>query len=273
MKKLLIVRAICVLLIAAAVGLYVYGIVVEGDAPTENLLRSVVIGLSGVSALMKTFPKRKPLNTYASAYAKELGEAFSDDLKKREALLEAVRLFDENKNPAALKALDSLKREARTKDEIYAVGIFTALCQEGMGLNQAAIATYEEIAAKGAGKSQLYSNLGILYAGADEPDKAAQSYMKAIELDPGNPLPHNNIANLMLRMGEYDGAAHAASNAIDLNPNQYQAWTVLAIVAGIQGDEERSEQCVRKAVECGQEEAALRRAITHYVNIAAAQEA
>ncbi|MBQ2930455.1 MAG: tetratricopeptide repeat protein [Clostridia bacterium] len=273
--KLTIIRVICVLLILAAVGLYVYGIVVNGDGPTDNLLRSVIIALSGVSALMKTFPKRRPLTTYANAFAKELGSAFAEDPKKRERLLEAVRLFDEDKNSAALKLLEELKLDARTRDEIYAVGLFTALCQKDLGLSAAAIATYEDTAAKGAESSQLYSNLGILY-GETDPDKAFSAYMKAIKLDPQNAMPHNNVAALLLRLGEYDGAGQAAANALEINPNQHQAWTTLAVVSAIQGDAERSEKCIRKAVECGQEEAALRRAITHYMNIAeqdAAEEA
>jgi len=274
--KLTIIRVIAVLLIIAAIGLYAYDVLVKGEKPTENLVRTAIIALSGVSALMKTFPKRRPLSQFAAAYQKELGSAFQEDGKKRETLLNAVRLYNEDKCSAALKVLDELRPDARTRDEIYAVGIFTALCQEGLGLNAAAITAYEDTAAKGAESSQLYSNLGILYANAGDADKAAEAYMKAIRLDPKNPLPHNNIANLMLQLGEYDGAAEAAANAINLNPSQYQAWTVLAIVAGIKEDKERCEQCVRKAVECGQDEAALRRAIAHYVNIAqqeAAQEA
>lgn len=37
MNKLLVIRIVCVLLIVAAVGLYVYGIVVNGDSPMDNL--------------------------------------------------------------------------------------------------------------------------------------------------------------------------------------------------------------------------------------------
>ena len=273
--KLTIIRVIAVLLIVMGVGLYAYGVLVNGEEPTKNLPRTLIICLSGVSALMKTFPKRRPLNQYASAFAKELGNAFADDTKKREKLLEAVRLFDEDKNRAALKVLDELRQDARTRDEIYAVGLFTALCQKDLGLSEAAIATYEDTAARSAESSQLYSNLGILY-GETDPKKAFSAYMKAIELDPQNAMPHNNVAALMLRLGEYDGAAQAAANAVEINPNQHQAWTTLAIVAAIKGDGERSEKCVRKAAECGQDEASLRRAITHYVNIAqqeAAQEA
>lgn len=265
--KLTVIRAIAVLLIVAVIGLWAYGVLVNGEDPTKNLLRTVVIALSGVSILLKTTPKRLPLSRLAEAYQKELGSAFQDDPQKREKLLEALRLYNEDKHPAALKALEALKLDARTRDEIYAVGLFTALCQEGLGLRDAAIAAYEETAAKGAESSQLYSNLGLLY-GEIDPEKAFAAYMKAIKLDPENPLPHNNVANLMLRLGEYEGAGEAAANAIERNPSQYQAWTVLAIVAAIQGDGERSEKCVGKAVACGQDESALRRAITHYVNIA-----
>lgn len=266
--KLNMIRAVCVLLIVAGLGLYIYGVTVNNEPFTENLGRTLIIVLSGVSALIKLTPKRRPLSDLATAYAKELGNAFADDPKKREALLGALRLFNEDKYPAAIKALDALRMEACTRDEIYAVGLFTALCQEGLGLKEAAAATYEETAAKGAPSGQLYSNLGLLYASMDEPIRAGEALLQAIKLDPENPVAHNNMANLLLRMGEYDDAGLAASNAIRLNPNQYQAWTVMAVVAGVKGDEEHMEKCVRKAVELGQDEGALRRAITHYVNIA-----
>ena len=259
--KVKIVRAIAVLLIVAAVALYAYGVVVKGDAPTQNLARTVIIGLSGLSALLKTMPKRTSLSKFATAYAKELGSAFSTDLRKRERLLGAIRLYNEDKFPAAIAELEKLQAEAVTQDEIYAVGLFTALCQE-------AIATYEGTADRGAGRSQLYSNLGTLYAGKGDPRKAAECYRKATELDPANPLPYNNLAHLLLQVGAYEDAAAAAGRAIDLNPGQYQAWTAMAIVAGVQGDAERQEECVRKAVACGQDEAGLRWAIARHVQIA-----
>ena len=120
--KLTIIRVIAVLLIVAAIGLYAYGVLVNGDKPPDNLLRTAIIALSGVSALMKTFPKRRALNEYASAFTKELGNAFADDMKKREKLLEAVRLFDEDKNNAALKVLDDLRQEARTQGRFRRIG-------------------------------------------------------------------------------------------------------------------------------------------------------
>ena len=70
-KKLMIIRVVCVLLIVAAVGLYIYGFVVKGDSPTDNLARSIVIALSGVSGLIKLAPKRRALSDYAQSCARE----------------------------------------------------------------------------------------------------------------------------------------------------------------------------------------------------------
>lgn len=264
MKKLMIVRVIAVLVIVAAVALYVYGVAVNGDKPTDNLLRSVIIALSGVSALMKTFPKRKPLNAYASAYTKELGGAFADDAKKRERLLEAVRLFDEDKYDAALKLLAELKLDARTRDEIYAVGLFTALCQTDLGLREAAIATYQETAQKGAVSSQLYSNMGAQYAAIEDVEKALAAYNKAIELDPENPLPHSNIANMVIHYGAYDVAIAAGKRALELNPSQYQAASAVAMAYAAMGDETEMKKYFDIAVAAGQDAKTLQNACKHY---------
>lgn len=51
--KLTIIHVICVLLIVGGLGLYVYGIAVKGDSPTENLGRVGIAVLSGVSALIR----------------------------------------------------------------------------------------------------------------------------------------------------------------------------------------------------------------------------
>lgn len=264
MKKLLIIRIIAVLLIAAAIGLYVYGVAVNGEAPTENLLRTVIIALSGVSALMKTFPKRKPLSTYSSAFTKELGSAFAEDTKKRERLLEAVRLFDEDKNGAALKVLNDLKMEARTRDEHYAVGLFTALCQTDLGLREAAIATYEEMAAKGAVSSQLYSNMGAQYAAMKNVEKAMDAYNKAIELDPENPLPYSNVANMAVADGAYDVAIAAGKRALEINPAQYQAASAVAMAYAALGNEDEVEKYYDVAVQAGQDAKTLQNACNVY---------
>lgn len=271
MKKLLVLRVIAGLVIVAAVALYVYGIAVNGDAPTDNLLRSVIIALSGVSALMKTFPKRKPLNAYASAYGKELGSAFAEDTKKRERLLEAVRLFDEDKYTAALKVLAELKLDARTRDEHYAVGLFTALCQTDMGLHDAAIATYAETAQKGAVSSQLYSNMGAQYAAMENVEKAMEAYNKAIELDPENPMPYNNVANMAVTDGAYDVAIRAGKCALQLKPNLYQAASAVAMAYAALGDKAEMKKYFDMAVQAGQDTKTLQNACRYYAMKAQAE--
>ncbi len=265
--KITVIRIIAILLIIAGIGWYVYGITVNGDTPGQNLLRSIIICLAGVRILMKTIPRhsRHTLQEISASYTRELGNAFSDDTKKREKLLNAVLLYNNDKFTPALKILDSLWMDARTRDEYYAVGLFTALCQTDLGLNDAAIAAYLDTIQKGAVSSQLYSNLGMLYTKINEPEKAMEAYQKAIHLDDQNPYVHNNMANLLLNVKDYDLACEAATKAIRLKPALYQAWTTLSIVYAIAGNEAQKEHCFKKAVEFGQNEEALQKAIRHYV--------
>lgn len=262
--KLTIIRVICVLLILAAAGLYLYGIVVNGDGPTDNLLRSVIIALSGVSALMKTFPKRQRLSAYATAYEKHLGNAFADDLKKRESLLAAVRLFDEDKFSQAIKTLEALQMDARTMADHHAVGLFIGLCQTQLGLNDAAIATYEETVKKGGISSTLYSNLGARYGAAGNVKKALEAYKQSIDLDPENPMPHSNIANLAINYGAYDEAIESGTRALELSPGLYQAASAVAMAYAALGDEQQTEKYFDMAVKAGQDAKLLQNACNQY---------
>lgn len=271
--KLTILRVLCVLLIAAVLGLYGYGVLIKGEAPTENLPRTVIILLSAVSVLIKLNPKRRTLREYAASYAKELGNAFAEDVKKREALLEAVRLFDEDKCTKAIKALAALKLDARTRDEHYAVGLFTALCQTDLGLNDAAIATYEAMIGKGAVSSQLYSNLGSRYGAVQQVEKAVSAYRKASELDDQNPLPYSNLANLLVQTGDYEGAEKAALAALALNPQQYQAASAAAMACSALGRVEEMQRYANMAIAAGQDAQRLSAACHHYAAVAASREA
>ena len=262
--KLTIIRVIGALLIAAALGLYAHGIIVNGDAPGDHLLRTIAIAISGVSVILRTFPRRKPLAFYAGQYPKELGAAFQHDAKLRTKLLEAVRLYNEEKNAQAMRVLNDLQPHCRERDDHYAVGVFTALCQTDMGLFQAAVQTYEGMILHGAVSSQLYSNMGSCLSRLDEFDKAAAALKKAIELDPQNPLAHNNLANLYFQCDEYEQAQACAEEALRVNPATYQAATLLAILHAIEGDEDEVERYYDMAVSAGQNPDALMSSIRYY---------
>ncbi len=270
--KLKILRAVCVLLIVAGLGLYVYGIAVKGESLTDNLPRTIILCISGLSALMKLAPKRRPLSTYANAYAKELGSAFQEDPAKREQLLGALRLYNENKLPAAIKALEALRPAAASRDARYAVEIFTALCQTDLGLHEAAIATYEGMIASGLATSQVYSNLSYCCQAIQRMDKAGEAGVHALELDPDNAQAHINVGNILLEAGAYDQADQAAARAAELAPTLQQGWTLLAITRAIHGDEAGSQHAAQQAVKHGQDADKLARAIAHYVDKAKAAE-
>lgn len=264
--KLTILRAVCVLLLVGAVGLYVYGIAANGDAPMDNLPRTVIIAISAISALIKLAPKRRPLSVYANAYAKELGSAFQEDPAKREQLLEALRLYNENKLPAAMKALEALRPAAASREARYAVEIFIALCQTDLGLHEAAITTYEGMIASGLATSQVYSNLSFCCQAIQRMDKAGEAGLKALELDPDNAQAHVNVGNILLETGAYEQADQAAARATELAPTLQQGWTLLAITRAIHDDEAGWQHAAQQAVKHGQDAEKLARAIAHYAD-------
>ncbi len=270
--KLKILRAVCVLLIVAGLGLYVYGIAVKGESFTDNLPRTIILCASGLSALMKLAPKRRPLTDFAKVYAKELGSAFEEAPDKRQKLLEALRLYNEDKFPAAMKALEALRPAAASRDARYAVEIFTALCQTDLGLDNAAIATYEGMIASGLITSQVYSNLCSCCRRTGAMDKAAEAGLKAIELDPDNAFAHINTGNILLEAGDYARADRMAVRAVELAPDMRQSWTLLAVTRAVHDDEDGWKDAARHAVDCGQDPEALARAMSHYAEKAKSAE-
>ncbi len=267
-----ILRVICALLLVGALGLYVYGIVAKGESPTDNLPRTVVIVISAISALMKLTPKRRPLSFYANAYAKELGSAFQEDPAKREKLLEALRLYNEDKISAAIKALEALRPAAASRDARYAVEVFIALCQTDLGVYEEAIDTYEGMIASGLATSQVYSNLSYCHQAIHEMDKAGEAGLMALKLDPENARAHVNVGNILLEAGKYDLADEAAARATELAPDMQQGWTQLAITRAILGDEEGWKKASQQAVKHGQDAKKLAQAIARYVEKAKAAE-
>lgn len=259
-----LLRGVCVLLIAAAVGLYIWDLS-QGKSPTENLPRLIVIAISGVAGLMRLTPKRRPLSFYAGQYPKELGDAFAQAPKLRQKLLEAVRLYNEDKGAQAIRVLKALEPECRTRDDRYAVGVFTAIAQTDLGLTREAVATYEGLIANGAVSGQVYSNLGMCCTSLEDYDKAQESYKQAIALEPQNALAYSNLANMYFRCDEPELAEEYALQALRLNGRQHQASTLLAILYALWGQESSSEMYVKTSVAAGQDEGKIRAAIDYYM--------
>ena len=75
----------------------------------------------------------------------------------------------------------------------------------------------------------LASNLGICLERMGNQQDAIAAYQYASEIDPKNPYPHNNLAQLYIRTGEYESAIESAKAAVMLNSKMYQSYSAMAI--------------------------------------------
>ncbi len=76
---------------------------------------------------------------------------------------------------------------------------------------------------------RAYNNLGLVYRGLDKLDDSAAAFQKAITLEPTF-LHFRNLGMVLAEAGKYPAAEQALEHSIEMRPNQYRAWGLLAAV-------------------------------------------
>ena len=252
LKKALI--AVFILLAIASIGIYVYDIVANGTPYTKNLFKVSIVVVSfgaSIAKLLAGRGSRTPLTFYEKQYAKELGGVFARDPKSRKKLLEAIRLFNENKHSKAISSFEKLKALRPSKRDLSVVCIFSALCYEDWGLTDEAIREYKQSLANDPQNATVLSNLGVLYAQRSDFVNAEDCYQKAIEVNPSNHFAINNLAQLYYREGEYEGAVEYSLDALEICPDFKPAASLLAIIYGGYGYEKEYAKYLKIAVQAG----------------------
>lgn len=92
-----------------------------------------------------------------------------------------------------------------------------------------AIGFYEKTA-KHANSYRVFNNLGVSYAKKGLLIKAAESYRKALLLDPKNPVAYHNIANGFLYLGEKDAAKAFYYKALECDKNFIFSRNMLSLI-------------------------------------------
>ncbi len=252
LKKALI--AVFVLLIIVSIGIYVYDIVANGTPYTENLFKVAILVVSfgaSIAKLLSGGGSRTPLSFYEKHYAKELEGVFARDPKSRKKLLEAIRLFNENKHSKAISSFEKLKALRPSKRDLSVVCLFSALCYDNWGLINEAIKEYNQALANDSQNATVLSNLGILYAQKNDFVNAEDCYQKSIEANPNNHFAINNLAQLYYRECEYEGAVEYSLDALKICPNFKPAASLLAIIYGGYGYEKEYAKYLKIAIQEG----------------------
>lgn len=70
---------------------------------------------------------------------------------------------------------------------------------------------------------------------------AEQDFIRALEINPTNPVAHNNYGNLLFNTRRYDLALQHFEQAVKYNPRYSHAWNNLASVYGVYGEGAREQ--------------------------------
>lgn len=258
--RVAVVTALIAILDLAVLGLLLYEIIIQNKIDTTSIVRTVIIVLSSIVALIKLFAGRRGAHHspdfYRRQYEDLIGNAFRNDKELEKRFFKGIDAFNNDQNDRAIKIFDKLTPELRLSEDRFATLVFTALCYTEIGAFYPAVEAYEQ-AMLLKGNSTVASNLGHCYQHLGDFDKALVSYATAIEIDPKNPLPYNNVAQLLISEEEYEDALDYAQKATAIKANFYQAYNAQAICHAMLGNSAEYESALRRAVSYGSDKGKL----------------
>ena len=77
--------------------------------------------------------------------------------------------------------------------------------------------------------SRAYNNLGLAYRGLGKLEESIAAFKKSLDLEPSF-IHFRNLGMVLAEDGQYSEAAEALNRSIEMRPNQYRAWGLLASV-------------------------------------------
>jgi tetratricopeptide (TPR) repeat protein len=136
------------------------------------------------------------------------------------------------------------KRSLSTLLKIFAVIII--ICW-GVNIHRnldwrTSIGFYEQLITYRPDDYRVINNLGMEYANKGIHDKALNMYLKAIALDPQNPVAYHNVAGTYRDTGHPQEALENFQKAVELNPNFIFSYRSLADLYWRMGDWEKCKE-------------------------------
>ncbi len=251
-------------------GIFAYGVYTGEESVSENLPRIILTAASYILVIFKIATGneqrgRNSLSFYEKTYKKEIGEAFYDDKKKKKKLLEAIRLYNEDKYDKALKMLEELLSDTYSRDDRLAVALFMGLCYMDSGQEEKAYMVYRPFVDTREATDSIYINCGYLMQKYfNDEDKALYYYEKAAQLNTKNDVVLNNIADMAFSKGDMEKAIEYATKALEINDKRHEAASLLAIVYSKRGNKAMADKYFHMAVVAGQDKKELKEAIAYY---------
>ncbi len=234
-----------------AVGYLVYEIVWKDILDMTNIIRTLLILATMILAIYRMASgkggrkKKHSEQFFRENYGRHIGRAFIVPSKASKKFFAALEYYQYNQPAKLVDAMRNLESACTNNEERFAVAFFKAYGYDEMHSYANAAETYE--------KALLYredsvaaSNAGICYQKLGDYDKAIETYLFAIRIDPDNAYPYNNLAQLYIRKEDYKNALSYAEMAIERKENLSQAYSAMAIACAMLDDENAFEEAARK---------------------------
>ena len=119
---------------------------------------------------------------------------------------------------------------------------------QGLGENQKAKKCFEKAIEINPNFADAYNNLGVIFQGLGENQKAKSCFEKAIELNPTYAEAYYNIGIIFKGLGEIEKVKECYEKAIELNPNYTDAHYNLGNIFQEVGDLQKAKECFEKAI-------------------------
>ena len=124
---------------------------------------------------------------------------------------------------------------------------YTGESLDEKGAYDQAISANQRALAYDPNNVDAYANLALGYMAVEQIQNAIVSYQKYLQHKPSNEI-YYNLGFLYEKMGQFQEAAEAFEQAIELNPQDHQSHTRLAIMLRSMGRLEEAELSYRRAI-------------------------
>lgn len=224
-----------------------------GEMTTRTLIRAILVLAGIVLSLLKLSSQRTPARkkqAYANAYKDLIGNAFAENPALEKKLYRAIDDYNSGKFSRGAKRLEAMYFNCENNAQRFAVKAFSGLCYGELKDYPNAISQYNA-ALNLRENSTVASNLGLCYTSVGDFRSAQECYLRAARADSGNPYPLNNLAQLLIKQGDYEAALPYALEAIQRKQDMPQALNAAAICYAMADNDEEYQRYFHRAVSAG----------------------
>lgn len=254
--------------IFATIMVYLLDVIFSHSSPFKFLWLALVISITCLITLIKLIidDVKDILEATQERYIKDIAGAFDGEDRKKKSLIWAVYFFSQAKYTKSIELLKRLEEKCEKPGDYRAIFLFLALSYANLGQDIQAIYTYEKAIKNGYGTSNIYNNLGHLYAKNQDTKQAHDNYDLAIYYDSTNVAAYYNKAQLCFKDGNRTLALELLNKALEINPTYRPSLTLVAVIYALEGKNDEAIAAKGKAIENGESAASIDRLILYYKN-------